>query len=197
MRLTEQGKFLKLEEKALISRQNEPFNGYQMVVRGFIGGFLLNEEGVERFTNIVAPGNFLYEERDDNDPLLFARLEVLQPGWALQLPIEFVEQLLHDSGEFTHLVRASLSAKAKHLAHLFYYSHERNMEKKVGYTLALMMSYCKSNTLPINAELLAGFIGMSRNTVAKAMRTWQERGVLVVRKGFIHAPAPERFGLTT
>ncbi|MGL6314093.1 Crp/Fnr family transcriptional regulator [Vibrio sp. WXL103] len=170
----------------VITHQNSPPNGCLFVLEGFAINFLTNESGVDRAVGIAAAGNAMYEDLPYHTLFPRGRLEASEPGYALLIDFADMSKLKRESEEFSELIFSIMSEKMQCATKIFYFSHERDIAYKIGITLAILSGYAKRTSLPISKEQLASVLGMSRNTVTKALQSWIDQDIIrIENKTFI------------
>lgn len=165
-------------------RGQEPTH-FALVMDGVFGVERVDHDGVNRLVGLLGRGSSIFE-----NPIIMANkvntvIECWLKAEVVLIPAGIIKSLLGENLELNKLLVRTQAKKTIYFAQLLYWSHEKDMVRKVHLALTLLGDTVNSSTLTISNEQLSTILGMSRNSVSKSLKALTEAGSITVEKGVI------------
>lgn len=183
--LLEHGSIQTVKSGELLGEKGRDPKRLALILDGVFGVDNVDYDGVNRLVALLGPGSSVFE-----NPLILSYkintvVESLTQSTVLFIPIEFAKKLLNNNLEFNKFLLHQQASKTLYFAQVLYWSHEKEMDRKVHLMLTLLSDTVRSKVLPISNEQLASILGMSRNSVSKALKALESSGTILLDKGMI------------
>lgn len=154
-----------------IQLMNQGNENLEIIIEGVLLTFTLLEDGSQEGIQVVKSGDIL------GTHLLFERLDFpvthtmsLTEVTRCSFPIKFIKDLFNENSQFAHALMKNLTLDHAHNLSNWVYLRSKNGPEKVEYVYKLLKSLNVDMCL-ITQEDLALIAGVSRITVARAMKT--------------------------
>ena len=182
----------------LLFREGEPCRGLYLVVEGVVRTYRANPEGQEQVLGVHGAGASLGEvSLFDGGPYL-ASARVMENGRLLFLPLDLVQGLYQTHPEVARAVVRELGQRVRSLAALVDDLALHDVPTRVAAAVLRHASGSRALhdrgdfRLPRTQEELAGELGTTRESVARALRGLRTAGVIGQRGPHIRILDPER-----
>lgn len=165
-------------------RGQEPTH-FALVMDGVFGVERVDHDGVNRLVGLLGSGSSIFE-----NPIVMAnKVNTVIQSWSkarvVLVPAAIIKSLLDENLELNKLLVRTQAKKTMYFAQLLYWSHEKDMDRKVHLALTLLGDTVNSSTLTLSNEQLSTILGMSRNSVSRSLKALTEAGSIEVEKGAI------------
>jgi CRP-like cAMP-binding protein len=177
-------------------RKGEPCDGMWIVVEGQVRIFRANREGREQIVHLQGPGQSLAEVPllDGGPYPAHARAEV--DSVLLFLPRAAFESLYREEPEIADAIIRELGRRLRRMVGLVERISLRDVPSRVGLSL---LEYARRApgggdapfTLPHTQSEIAEQLATTRESVARALRTLREEGLIEQEGARVRIPDPE------
>jgi len=177
-------------------RKGDPCDGMWIVVEGQVRIFRANREGREQIVHLQGPGQSLAEVPllDGGPYPAHARAE--EDSMLLYLPRAAFESLYREEPEIAHAIIRELGRRLRRMVGLVERISLRDVPSRVGLSL---LEYARRApgggdapfTLPHTQSEIAEQLATTRESVARALRTLREEGLIRQEGARVRIPDPE------
>lgn len=177
-------------------RKGDPCDGMWIVVEGQVRIFRANREGREQIVHLQGPGQSLAEVPllDGGPYPAHARAE--EDSMLLYLPRAAFESLYREEPEIAHAIIRELGRRLRRMVGLVERISLRDVPSRVGLSL---LEYARRApggadapfTLPHTQSEIAEQLATTRESVARALRTLREEGVIRQEGARVRIPDPD------
>lgn len=183
--LLEHGSIQKVNSGDLLGEKGSDPKRLALILDGVFAVDNVDYDGVNRLVGLLGPGSSIFENPIIMSYKVSTVVESLTQSTVLLIPIAFAKQLLNTNLEFNQFLLRQQASKTLYFAQILYWSHEKEMDRKIHLMLTLLSDTVRSRSLPLSNEQLASILGMSRNSVSKALKTLESSGAIRLDKGMI------------
>ncbi|GAL18706.1 hypothetical protein JCM19235_2129 [Vibrio maritimus] len=156
-----------------------------VILEGVVGLKRYDSEGCERFIGIVGQGQLLFEDVLWGNQTQTSCSTALDNVSIIVIPIEVAKKLHRESIEFANAVSKSLLNKCLLSNSINAMNCEPDMLRRVVSMVRLIAYYCKLDVIPMSMAQLGDILGMSRNRVSQALKYWNDKDEISMKRGKI------------
>ncbi|GAL25792.1 hypothetical protein JCM19239_4279 [Vibrio variabilis] len=170
----------------VILDQGMDAKGLVIVLDGVVGLKRYDSEGCERFVGIVGRGQLLFEDVLWGNQTQTSCSTALDNVSVITIPIEVAKKLHRENIEFANAVSKSLLSKCLLSNSINAMNCEPDMLRRVVSMVRIIAYYCKLDVIPMSMTQLGDILGMSRNRVSQALKYWNEKDEISMKRGKIY-----------
>jgi CRP/FNR family cyclic AMP-dependent transcriptional regulator len=196
------GTLRRFDSKQTILSQGAPGDSIHLLLSGGVKVSLTARDGKETILDILSEGDFFGEMSLFGKQPRSASLITLVPSVTLQIDhAAFVEMLSIYPNMSINLIAVLMSRLRMMdglLSDLLSLDAEERIAKRI---VALSKIYGTSSaggglriTLKMSQQDIASMVGLSRESVNKCLRAWEESGLIATDSGFLTLKYPDRLG---
>ena len=183
--LIKHGRVREFNKGVRVRSQGEEPKQLFFILAGNLALIRDNLDATEQLAGILSAGYLLNEAYFYFAQPLNEHAYTLTNVSCLCLPPQNVYYLIKHDLEFNQAMAFSLARKLRFSANLSYVGKERDMTIKVRKAVHYLFQYSNLTELPITITQLASMLGMSRNTVSRALKESEDRGDVKLLPGAI------------
>ena len=183
--LIENGRVREFDKGVRVRSQGGVLKQLLFILEGNLMLIRDNPDATEQLVGILSAGYLLNEAYFYFPQPINDHAYTLTHVSCLCLSPKNVDQLIRHDLEFNQAVALSLSRKLQFSASLSIVGKERDMTAKVRKAVYYLFQSSKLTELPITIVQLASMLGMSRNTVSRALKECEGRGAIKLLSGAI------------
>jgi CRP-like cAMP-binding protein len=174
------GKRLFFRRKSVIYQQGATGSGFYYLDKGMVKIVTVTAHHSQRILDIVGNGRVFGEQVMDQRPF-FSSAVAIEDSIVYHFDCKRFKELLATAPELLQLFINSTINKISILA------TEINLktlssEQKIAYSLQKIIHSAKNNIVPVSQQDLAQFTGLTRITVYKILKKWQEENIIEIKK---------------
>ena len=183
--LIENGRVREFDRGVRVRSQGGDLKQLLFILEGNLTLIRDNPDATEQLAGILSPGYLLNEAYFYCSEPINDHAYTLTNVSCLCLPPKNVSHLIKHDLEFNQAVAFSLARKLHFFACLSFVGKERDMTAKVRKAIYYLFQSSNLTELPITIVQLASMLGMSRNTVSRALKDCEGRGGVELLSGTI------------
>ncbi|MGI9276289.1 MAG: Crp/Fnr family transcriptional regulator [Endozoicomonas sp.] len=183
--LINHGRVRDFRKDVRVKSQGEESKQLLFILEGSLVLIRDNPDATEQLAGILSSGYLLNEAYFYYALPADVHAYTLTEVTCLCLPSKNVHHLIEHNLEFNQAMAFSLSRKLLFFSQLSYVGKERDMTAKVRKAIYYLFQSSKLTVLPITIIQLASLLGMSRNTVSRALKESESSGAIELLSGTI------------
>lgn len=159
-----------LSKGSFLYYQDDNANYIALPIQGILGFHSRCEDGVGIYYNVITPGLILNEEQLLLGGNIITEVKAASDCQVLIIAFDIANLLFDLDVGFSKLISRSLARKQRLLQGLFLLRSEKEITFKVEQALELISPLMEDNFVPLNIQSLASLLGVSRNSVGRAIK---------------------------
>jgi len=177
-----------LRKKTILYQQGDTGEGFYFIQDGLVKITTVDFKKNIRIMDITSSGSFTGEQVLTRMPY-FSTCTLLRDSILYYFSLQKYNELIHDHPEIKNLISDCVIDKVKRLiSHITVKSIPT--ENQVGFFLLKLMDIYNNDEISLTQQELSNYTGLTRITIYKILKKWEEDGLLCIKNRKIYILKP-------
>lgn len=177
-----------IRKKTILFKQGELGQGFYFIQDGLVKITTTDFKKNTRILDIASSGTLIGEQILNGMPY-FSSATVIKDSVLYYFPIELYNKLIQEHPEIKSLIANAIIEKVKLLLSVIN-AKSISIEGQIAYCLLKLMDIFKNIEINLTQQELSDYTGLTRITIYKILRKWEEEGLVQIKNRKIYILKP-------